>query len=707
VARSLEPYAAWIPVVFASYGIPFESSLGTPALLFPEARSLLQLSRALLADLERESVVELVASRLFRWPHGEASRLPDLAERLARRAGIVHGTESWRRALDRAEDLLREERTWIAPEERERIRRIVEALAREAEKARSARGFGEAVRVVLDAADRWLAVPAETASPGALALDSARAALDSAIPLDVVDRRLARRSGATAEEVLGAFERALRDASVHPYEDSEGVRVLDAVQARALPFRHLLLVGFNDDAWPRPIEEDPFLPDPLRLRLREGLRRPIPLRGEWESDERLLLFLLLSQATETLTLSYRTVDAAGRPSGPSCYLRELPVPEARAAPAHLVPLRDALVEAPLAEGTAALRALAAHAPRELSASLERGLSYLSIVEDFDSADLRFDGGVGRSAPLPERWSASHLEELGHCPLRAFFGRTLRVPRPEERSATEPERRDVGQMVHGALQRLYEELWKSGRLRDGAPLDEAIRMARELLPEIVGTELASASPGSETGTLGLALRDRTAGALLEFVAADLERLLSEGLEELVCEHEFEQPVVVSGAPIVLHGKIDRLVRLRGGRLRISDYKSGAEPVEAVARAEIERGRSLQLPLYVVATASERDAPEIEAEALHTPLRPERTAWRGAEREHPLRLGSPSEVREAVRPALETLVGLVRDGRFPFRRSDRCRWCAYTVSCRREHFASAQRVSLAEPFRPYFELQERET
>jgi RecB family exonuclease len=709
VMRGLEPYAAWIPVVFGRYGIPIDSSLSTPALLYPEAHSLLDLARALLFDLEREAVVELLASPLFRPKEltrdgVEWARIARHVERIGRRAGVTHGVAQWRRALRRGEALLAGEGVAVTAGQQAAISGILAALEREGERLARARGFTGAVGAILDLADRWMPGDAGASPTGRRALDAARAALAALIPFDAVAQTLGGPP-AGPEEVAAGVLRALRGASLRPHDgETDGVQVLDAVQARGVPFQHLLLLGCTDGAWPRPIDDDPFLPDSERSRLRDELRRPVPVRGEWQADERFLLRLLLSQATDTVTISRHSLDGAGRPTAASVYLRELPRVEPDAGSQVLVPLRDALVQAPLEDGPRTLSALAAAHSPDRAGPLERGLDYLAVVEGTSPADLRYDGVIGEEREPTARWSPSHLEGLARCPLQVLFKRVLRIPEPTEGTLHEVAAHDLGQVVHKVLQRLFEGLRDAGHLAGGASLSDAIEQARERLPDLVdGALRTEAGIDDDLGPFRDALRDRIVRALEGFTAAELERLLEEGVEELVCEHDFERPLDVGGSEtLVIRGKIDRLVRLGGGALRISDYKSGYAPGTGVAPAEVTKGRALQLPLYVLATADERAAAVVEAEVLATPLRPERVGWRRDAHHYPLKFSAADDVRSRIRPAVETLVALVRAGCYPFRRCDQCRYCPYTLACRREHPPSAERIARAPGFRAYREL-----
>ncbi len=705
VARTLEPYATWIPAIFERYGIPFRSSLREPALLTPDARALLHLARALLGNLDREPIVELLGSRRFRWEAAskgiERRRLPELAERLGRRAGVLDGLDDWLWAIGRARDLLRDEGITLSEPEQTHLRDVLQALAADSERARRARTFSEVVRRILDAGDRWLPIPSGETSEGARALEAARDGLSSLALLDSVDRVSGGTAPADPREALRAVEEALRGAYVQPHTDPDGgVLVLDAVQARALPLRHLFLIGLNDSLWPQRLEEDPFLPDRVRLQLRDELCRPVPSRGESEQEERFLLDLLVSQATDTVTLSSHEFDATGRPAAPSCYLRGL---ASRAIPAtvegDLVPLPEALVRAALHGGGEALGKLTDEAPPELAESLERGLPYVSIVEDFDGSDLRYDGAAELDAS-PLRWSPTHLERIGLCPLRAFFSQVLGVPELGARVQTELEARELGELIHKALQETYTALESEGLLRPGTATDRSSQRAHEKLAEILGSYLPlTEAMARRHPTLWEGLRSQLLRALEAFVDWDLDRLLPEGVEEVACEHRFEHAYRVDSEPILIVGKIDRLLRTPAGILRIADYKSGSTPEGSTAKVAIQRGRSLQLPLYLVITGEQRSAADVEAEILHTPVRPERFRWRRAAWSYPLGWSSVEEVREQIRRAILTLVTLVREGRYPFRRDSHCRSCPYTLACRREHPPTRTRIEKAEAFADY--------
>ena len=59
-------------------------------------------------------------------------------------------------------------------------------------------------------------------------------------------------------------------------ENGRGVKVLDAMSARGIPFRALFILGLNEKVFPRAISEEPFMRDHVRRRLSEVLGNLIP-----------------------------------------------------------------------------------------------------------------------------------------------------------------------------------------------------------------------------------------------------------------------------------------------------------------------------------------------------------------------------------------------------------------------------------------------
>ncbi len=106
-------------------------------------------------------------------------------------------------------------------------------------------------------------------------------------------------------------------------ENGRGVKVLDAMSARGIPFRALFILGLNEKVFPRAISEEPFLRDHIRRKLSEVLGNLIPEKLRGFEEERLLFYFLLNAARERLYLLYERSDEAGKPKVQSHYLMDM------------------------------------------------------------------------------------------------------------------------------------------------------------------------------------------------------------------------------------------------------------------------------------------------------------------------------------------------------------------------------------------------
>ncbi len=665
VPRSLEPYETWLVAIFDGYGIPVTSSLARPAIARPEARAWLALVRALGGDLERANVLGFLDATLPR----ESARL---AEHVARESAVVRGERDWRAALDSAK-----------PDPAlEALREALERVIATREAFAAARSFSEATRLTL-------VIAADL--PG----DDCRAALGRAPELDEIDRAAKSTRPFTPETAAAGLESLLLELS-DPWHarDDGGVRVLDAIQARALPCAHLFLPGMVHGAWPRQASEDPFLLDSTREALRAACRRPVPVRGRALAEERFLLGLLLSQASERVTLSFSDADGSGRALSPSGFLRDLPFVERGT---------DVVGLASTPNGDAA-RFERASTPLGQSAR-----DYIAGTDSFHSDSLPFDGEIGAGAlRLPDAVSPSFIAELGVCPLRALFKSVLHARELVDPSPDTLDANEAGQLAHEALRILYRGLFDEGQLAPGTHPDTAVARAKARLPAALDEAAKSARTRTRVRTrepeLWSAFLAVVERALVDFVERDLRTLLLTGLTELEAEKGVRATVHVHGdTSLELEGRVDRIVHLPDGGLRVGDYKTSRDFGKPVAPASVRRGTSLQVSLYALAVASDRSTLAVVGEALPVPVRPERDRDGGRETERSLEL---AEIEMFAFPVLEELAGLLARGSFPFHfEREECRYCPYTIACRREHGPSRERIASAEPLSAWRALRSR--
>ncbi|MCZ0860552.1 PD-(D/E)XK nuclease family protein [Methanocorpusculum sp. MG] len=213
--------------------------------------------------------------------------------------------------------------------------------------------------------------------------------------------------------------------------------------------------------------------------------------------------------------------------------------------------------------------------------------------------------VFSSHPLQEqfktRYSAgacftvTDLERYAACPFRWYTELHLRlIPHPDPESDERPE---LGNVIHKTMYRLItesENFPPSKETRDAA-VSDLLKIADEEFSKV-----GLATPKWQS------LRNRYIGTpsypgrLSEVI--DHEIALAETgsvTPKELLEYPFsmaEMPGVLlpDGSELRVEGRVDR-IRFLGGTYIVTDYKTG----RAKNTAEIESGRSLQLPLYLAA------------------------------------------------------------------------------------------------------------
>ncbi len=715
VARSLEPHAPWIESVFTRFGIPFTSSLSEPLVRQPAGRLWLDLVQTLFEGLPRDATLRLLASPRLRAAADQGPGFSPQSEWLSRRAGVVRGLVDWRAACDEAPNIASEERRALDEAGVTALREAVEAIDRCVPGLLDAGDFHSAAERLIAAAER-LFDSASSAEERELD-ERVRDSLLGLATLDDVDRVEQTQGRPERAEIRAALEAAIAGLTQRRHEaDDGGVRVLDALQARALPCDHLFVIGLQHGTWPRQHREDPFLSGELRQQIREATRRPVPFRDLAEKEEHFLLGLLLSQARRSVQLSWAACDSSGHEIAPSSFLRSLPFVAPYSSVIELALPEDGsneLLDANDALTRAAGRAKPADAAEQLLplaneirpgdvAALRAGLALVDYTEREKASDLSYDARIEvGSLRRPDRLSPSLIEALGQCPLRALFSRLLRVPEFDAPPPDALEARERGNLLHAVLAELLTRLHRAGALEHEASLDDAQHLARQLLPECVDLcvrdtrlRLRERHP-----PVWSAQRDQLLAAAREFIEHDLTRILPEGLRELRVEEEFDFTLETAAGTLDMHGKPDRVLEMHGGELRVGDYKTSSNLGQLVSKTYIQRADYLQIPVYVMGSAQHFEAESALGQVLPVRPRPERDRDSDGKRDHSLDL---TTAEAAAQIPLDVIAALLRDGRFPFRESSSCRHCPFDVACRKGHAASELRVKEAESFAAYFEL-----
>jgi len=464
------------------------------------------------------------------------------------------------------------------------------------------------------------------------------------------------------------------------------------MQSRGLTFTRLGLVGMNGGIFPRIGREDPFLGDPSRRRLRESTGRPLPMASERDSEERLLLAMLLGQAGSTVQVSWQRADETARPLVPSLALDTISpaaLNEARAVPAHprsrfaawsrspgLLSPRDETLLAGLASelGADAAAAVASRRPELID-----GIALVAETETFAPTTGRYDGRVGISA-LRETIDATSLERLGRCPLQFFFHDVLKIEAPRTpRAPFSEDPRTVGERVHAALRTVYTRL-RGERAFDGGDLDARIRRAQEILRE-AWAEILATAPVSRAASVPLLDRMESGiwmRTLDAFLAADLRRLAEAKLRPASLEHRVDRAIAGGPPGLTVRARFDRVVTSDEATV-IGDYKTGGDLASRVQATAMVSGLELQVAIYALITGA-------PVELLGVGPRHDGEFVRFDD-------FKSSEVRDGVLETLRVAAGLAGGGTFPIRPGPHCGRCDYASACRRGHPPTEFRESVA--------------
>lgn len=739
VARTLEPYAVHLDAVFEAFGLPYVTSLRAPLASRPAAEALATFARTLDGDFPRADLAALFANPAFRaaraLPRGARAE-PSRWDWMAREARVDAGRTGWMTDLP----------TWAAARDgRARARETraagalaeaVKALAQEADRWDSCRRWTEHAAFLRAALRNWIA------PDDAQTVEAIEAAVDELGRMEAVDAAIGRRAAVPRAEARAHLEALLaQDVRQGAPRAEEGVQVLDAMQARAVPFRHLFLIGLSADQWPRKPHPDPFLPDAARRTIEKETGRRLPLQETALEEDRQIFATLLGAAGESLVFSYARADEAGRGRSHATLLREIARlktgrPDAGAliaaasllpadpaalvlleaskepAAAGLVTEREALLAAAARGGAGELAALAARLG--FGEALADGATYVAATNRWEPDDLSFDGAVGAREAAGRHMSARQIETLGRCPLQYFFEYVLSVPRSEPRDDPSPLPWELGLGAHAVLEWIHDRLRAEGLLpcRDAA---RPLARARALLAE--GFEERFTAPFA-------AVRDRFPvlwkaqavswrAALARFLEWDLERLAREGAVPQAVEKELKEEVRLptrdGPRPVLLRGRIDRMDAYPDGALRVVDYKTSGDVKRPTNPTQILKGERPQLALYFfLAETAFPDRKILAPMILPVSLDDAQEEEPGEEKgDEPPTLELPPLIEEAVGDTLFTLADLPQRGLFPLREGNHCRWCAYAAACRRSHPPTRNRNDTAPIFAGYLNLRNRNT
>jgi RecB family exonuclease len=450
-------------------------------------------------------------------------------------------------------------------------------------------------------------------------------------------------------------------------------------------------------------------PDPLLLdEERAALADDVRTSADDQEDERLEFLDACASAGERLVLSYPRVDGqSGRDRVPSSFLLRA----ARAAVGARVSAEELAALASGGETTLG-RPYPKTADRAVDL-FERDLSLVAYGEkgaarhvldeapnvrrsrDAERASWRrvltpWDGLVDADACkdalnelslVGREVSATEVEALGICPYRHFLRFGLKLwPWEEPERTYALDRRDVGNIMHNVLERLFSEL----KTRKAFPLLlerlEPVKLrAQELLDEEV-EKLTTAGTIVHPGLVST-VRDQMEADLYDLIEREVEGAGDFVPDRFELEFSNLSFDFAKGRRLTFSGFMDRIdVAQNPKRVRVTDYKSGKYIWQD--EDEFKGGRNVQLAIYALAAAAEYPQHEVTESRYYYCTASGRFKTK--------RIEGSDAARSTLKQILVTLDDVIRAGAFaPV--ADDCSFCDYVDICgpQRESRAARKR------------------
>ena len=369
-----------------------------------------------------------------------------------------------------------------------------------------------------------------------------------------LDRTVGRLAAAAA---IGKLERIARATIFQPEGGTPPVQMLGVLEANALTFDHVWIMGLTADAWPPPSRPNPLLPIELqRAAGMPGAGAAAELKRARRQLQRLL------QSAAEVVVSHATIDA-DRKLAPSPLIASF---EQWQAPPRAARLIDAMAAVELTSS------------RDAVAPPWRPLT-------------------------PLRGGAAVLQNQAACPFRAFAVHRL-TAKAIEAPHDGFDYRERGQLVHDTL----AAFWTS--------LPEPTRDALVATPEQQRSALLRAAANAAQLRLQRR-RGRLSAALTELESARLVRVIVQWLQHEIRTRSAFRVVAIEDArtmqvgPLTLAARLDRVDEYPDGSRIVIDYKTGG--TKNVGWLD-ERPDEPQLLLYL--TASEPAARAIALARIRT-------------------------------------------------------------------------------------------
>jgi RecB family exonuclease len=656
------PYLYLARFVFAAARQPYQAQDTLPLAAEPFAAALDVVFAFLIAEGNRASTIDLLASPHWRFPSLDGTEM-SIRERVGALDVLLRDIK-YLGGWDRLSALARH----AAQAKRRTSKRVSPAEAIEAaitagealRPVREATTASAQIRALLDFVATHERVPDGDDNQSARHRRARAAVLDALASLAAAHQRH-DDSALTIERLYGAVRRWIDGQTFAPSTGSRGVALVDAPAAAYADVDELHIVGLVETDWPERARRSIFYPSSLLSQLGwpNELDRLVAARARFQD---LLRLPRIHVSASTFTLEDDAIVSA------SSFLEELDASGLAIETRELDHSRSVFVHEWILDGD--VDDESKNAPIDPGSEAADWLALRRSRTTADDAAFRGSAGVRE----PSVYAVSHVERYLECPFKYFSARVLELDEEREHeSGLSPQER--GQLLHEVFEAFFRE-WNA---RGGKTITaDNLKEALELFEEVADATLAKLPEADRalerTYLLGSAaaagLGERAFNVEIEQETEVVERLLEHPLEGAF-RFRGEQGV----KEISIRAKADRIDLLEDGTLRVIDYKLGRAPKPA---------RALQLPIYGVCAEQHlkgRRGREWRVSRAGYVAFKEKNAFVG--------LAGPSvAIEDAMQQGEQRLVGAVtaiERGEFPVKPDEpyRCRWCGYAGVCRKDY------------------------
>lgn len=276
------------------------------------------------------------------------------------------------------------------------------------------------------------------------------------------------------------------------------IQVLTPVSARSRRFKTVFILGLNEGEYPKRKQNDPFLSDSERKRLKNSGLTGLDTDLYDVAEEMRLFYSIVTRARKKLYLSYRSSDEQGNLRLTSFFLDDLlslfndeqkkEIENAK----KTKELKDVVfgsldkcpnsyeVERSVAKlGLKKFKNLTGDIKTKISASIEKSKPYK--VDEMALSNGFSDGLYNKNKEI----GATHIDEYIYCPYMSFAARSLKLrPLFEEFGM-----REVGSILHIVMHELYVSMSDLGyKLTDDSSLEIFFKKALDLAGEQIEDKL---------------------------------------------------------------------------------------------------------------------------------------------------------------------------------------------------------------------------